>query len=86
MMILSPMGSGDTTDMPSFQFVVGYFCLAHFWADAIEKQNMILTCNYMGIMHAFDSGSVKMISDRKLNENEFLCELLRESSDCSDGT
>ncbi len=52
-MTLSPKGSGDTTDMHSFQFVVGFFCLAHFLADAIEKQNMILICNYMGIMHVF---------------------------------
>ncbi len=83
-MTLSPKGSGDTTDMHSFQFVVGFFCLAHFLADAIEKQNMILTCNYMGIMHVFGSGSVRMSSDMKLNES--LCELLWESSDCSEGT
>lgn len=55
-MILSPKGSGDdTTDMPSFKFIVGYFCLAHFWADAIEKQNKILTCNYIAEDCGYDA-------------------------------
>lgn len=74
-MILSPKGSGDTTDMPSSEFIVGYFCLAHLWADAIEKQNKILTCNYIAENCGYDwQWMHEMISTQhntqKLNECE----------------
>lgn len=68
-MILSPKGSWDTTDMPSSEFIVCYFWLVHLWADAIEKQNKILTCNCIAENCGYDWQWI-MHNTQKLNECE----------------